>query len=228
MVYPEACDICVKDKINTDLFEGNLQLSVRPFKGANPSVLLVGQDPTLAKRQVLSVLELDNPRSRLYRYIVKDILEPARLILDDVYATDLIKCQFPNNQTPKVIAENHGISIKNFLSPFFHNCRQWFFNEVKEIRPKIILSLGEPVHQLLVEEFAWTVPIRMKNAFGNVYIVNVLGVKSFYVPCIHYNTRGHVYYKNLWKTFIHNLEEAVKKLGIPSCMRRVLGKDLDF
>jgi len=39
--FPKTCDICAKAKVNTHLFHGNIELALRPIKGANPSVLLV-------------------------------------------------------------------------------------------------------------------------------------------------------------------------------------------
>ncbi len=209
MGFPKDCDICVKTKINTHLFNGNIELALRPIKGANPSVLLAGQDPTISKGQVSSVLDLENTSGSLYKYIVAEILEPAGIKLDNIYATDLVKCHFPANKTPKAISKNHGITIKDFLTPFFCNCRQWFFQEVLEIHPKIILSFGEPVHQLLIEEFGWAVPTEMKDAFSNIYKVSLLGNNIFYAPCIHINSKEHLHYKNLWNKFIQNLRGAV-------------------
>ena len=211
--FPRTCDICAKAKVNTHLFHGNIELALRPIKGANPSVLLVGQDPTTAKGQIYSVLDLENTSGSLYGYIVTEILEPVDLKLDNIYATDLVKCRFPDNQTPKAISENR-MTIKDFLYPFFCNCRQWFFQEVREIHPKIILSFGEPVHQLLIEEFNWAVPTKMKSAFSNTYKVTLLGDNTLYVPCIHIHSKGHSHYKNLWNKFIQNLQKTVNSAGI--------------
>ena len=208
MGFPKNCDTCVELKVNRHLYHGNLKLALRPFKGAKPSVLLAGQDPTIAKGQVYSALDLENTKGALYKYIVGEILEPAGLTLDNVYATDLVKCHFPNNQTPKAISKKHGISMKDFVFPFFLNCRRWFLQEVQEIRPKILLSFGEPAHQLLTEEFGWPVPARMKDAFSNIYEVRLLSDSSLYAPCVHINSKGHVHYKNLWNRFIQNLREA--------------------
>ena len=209
MGIPKNCDICVKQKVNVDLYHGTLKLVLRPFKGTKPSVLLAGQDPTVAKRQVYSALDLENTKGTLYKYIVSEILEPAGLTLDNVYATDLVKCHFPDNQTPKVISEKHRVSMKDFLFPFFRNCRRWFLQEVQEIRPKILLSFGQPAHQLLTEEFGWPVPARMKDAFSNIYEVRLLGDSTLYAPCVHINSKGHVHYKILWNRFIQNLKETV-------------------
>jgi uracil-DNA glycosylase family 4 len=202
------CDLCIKAKTNSHLFSGNIKLWIKPIRGANPLIMLVGQDPTIAKGQVYSVLDLENTSGTLYKYITDDILNHAGLTLNNIYATNLIKCQFPDNQTPKTISEKHKVKMKDFLFPFFNNCKHWFFKEVHEIRPKIILSLGEPVHQLLIEEFSWNVPMRMKDAFSNFYKVNILNNNVLYIPCIHINTRGHRHYKERWQKFILNLKKA--------------------
>ena len=212
--FPKECDLCIKTKINSRMFSGNIELLTKPIRGTNPSIMLVGQDPTIAKGQVRSVLDLENTSGTLYKYITVDILNHARLTLNNIYATNLIKCQFPNNQTPKSLSEKHKVKMKDFLSPFFNNCKHWFFKEVREIHPKIILSLGEPVHQFLIEEFSWSVPIRMKDAFSNVFKVNLHGNNVLYIPCIHINTRGHRHYKERWKKFILNLKKAVNSANI--------------
>ena len=87
------------------MFSGNIELLTKPIRGTNPSIMLVGQDPTIAKGQVRSVLDLENTCGTLYRYITADILSHARLTLNNIYVTNLIKCQFPNNQTPKSLSE---------------------------------------------------------------------------------------------------------------------------
>lgn len=171
--------------------------------------MLVGQDPTVARGKIHTVLDLENTRGSLYKYIVGAILEPVGLKLDDVYATDLVKCRFPDNQTPSAVAKKHDMTIMSFLSPFFRNCREWFLQEVTGIRPKIIVSFGEPVHQLLIKEFGWAVPTSMKEAFSNTYKVGVLGDSAYYAPCIHINSRGHSHYKALWSKFIESLGGAV-------------------
>ncbi len=214
MGFPRECNLCVKAKTNKHFFQGDIELALRPVEGSNPSVMLVGQDPTVARGQIYSVLDLENTRGSLYKYIVGTILEPVGLKLDDVYATDLVKCRFPDNQTPRAVAKKHGMGITSFLFPFFRNCREWFLQEVNVIRPKIILSFGEPVHQLLIEEFGWSVSTSMKEAFGITYKVWVLGDDTYYAPCIHINSRGHSHYRDLWSKFIENLDGAVISAGI--------------
>lgn len=210
MTYPIDCYLCVRAKTNSNMFSGDVQLPLRPIRGTNPSVMITGQDPTIAKRQDYSVLDLENKS----KYLDVNILSPVGLKLDNIYATDLVKCRFPDKQTPKKISQKNKIKIKNFLDPFFYNCRHWFRQEVNEIHPKILLALGEPVHQLLIEEFSWDVPKGMKDAFGNIYKIDLLGDNALYVPCIHINSRRNSYYKKLWPKFIWNLKHAMISVGI--------------
>jgi uracil-DNA glycosylase family 4 len=214
MGFPKACDICIKQKVNADLFSGDIEFDVKPFRGAKLSVMLVGQDPTVVKRKIVSVLDLENSYGLLYRYINEEILTPVGLGIENIYATDLIKCRFPDNQTPRKISDKCKITMTEFLHPFFLNCKKWFFEEVQEIQPKLILSFGEPVHQLLIEEFGWHIPIRMKYAFGEVYPVRISGMKLFYTPSVHLNTKGKQHYQNLWNKFLDNLRKARVSAGI--------------
>ena len=209
MGFPRACDVCVRENINTHLFQGSLELDLRPVKGANPSVMLVGQDPTVTKGKIYSVLDLESRGSLLYKYIVGEILQPVGIKIDNIYATDLVKCRFSNNQTPRIISKSHDMTIKKFLTPFFFNCRRWFLQELNEIHPRIIVSFGEPVHQLLVEQFGWDVPPTMKDAFSNVYSVAVFDNNIYYAPCIHMNSKRHSHYRKLWNKFVQSLSEVV-------------------
>lgn len=206
------CDLCKTDNIHADLFNGDIEFPLKPIRGINPFVMLLGQDPTITKGKVSSVLDLENEKGVLFKYLVKEILEKSGLSLDNVYATNLVKCRFPNNQTPNLISKNNHKTITAFLLPFFNNCRKWLYSEIEEIKPKIIISLGQPVHQMLVQELDWEIPIRMKEAFGKIYPVKLSGSKIEYAPCIHINSMGHKHYKNAWPGFINNLKDTVASL----------------
>lgn len=208
--YPNSCSLCKsKDQKYRNLFKGDLELRVKPFRGNKPWIMLVGQDPTISERQVDTVLDLANKGGRLYNYIFGEILGPLGVTPEMVYATNLIKCRFPNNQTPKRICERHKKTMKEFLQPFFDNCRKWFIEEMEEIQPRILISFGEPVHQLLIESFQWSIPKQMKDAFSHVYQVH--NPFSFtYMPCIHINSKAHEHYQGLWDEFIKELSRVVQ------------------
>jgi uracil-DNA glycosylase len=223
MGYPDICNKCVEQKVNVDLFQGNITLKAKPFKGNNPRVMLVGLNPTLRQGEASCVLELNNKKSPIFKFIVDKILKPVGLKLEDTYATNLVKCTFPKNQEPRDICKEayngkkDNKTIRNFLSPFFHYCREHFEAEVHEIKPKIIISFGEIPHQLLVEAFdldKQKVEKAMKNAFSYIYPVNLLGHKVCYAPCIRKKAIGHKLLKERFPEFIENLRKAVEKLKI--------------
>ncbi len=203
------CDICTKQGINQSMFEGELEYFNKPFRGSKPLVMVLGQDPTISKGEVNSVLDLEDTKSKLFHFVISEIIEGVGLGKDDIYATNLIKCRFPNNKTPKLISQG---KIKEYLAPFFNNCREHLKREVRLIKPKIVLSLGEPVHQMLRESYHWEVPSKMKDAFGKSYEVSIKGDKVEYIPCIHYNSRNKSLYRSLWQSFIENLIETVDKM----------------
>jgi uracil-DNA glycosylase family 4 len=220
MGYPEACDICVKErvkeKIKARLFEGDVELSVKPFKGSKPKIVLVGLNPTLSDRKVEYVLELDNKNSSIYKFIVDEILKPVGLKLDHIYATNLVKCTFPDNHEPGRICRNEK-ATKEFLFSLFRYCRKHFETEVHEIKPKILILLGKIPHQLLVEAFNLDeqgFEKEMKKSFSHIYHIDLLGHEIFYAPCIRKKAEGHQYLKNLFPIFLKNLRKFVISTGI--------------
>ena len=216
MGYPEACNKCVEQKVNEDLFQGNIKLTAKPFKGSNPKVMLVGLNPTLLEGEVSCVFEL-NKDSLISKYIVDDILKPTWLETEDIYATNLVKCTFPENQEPRAICKkaygkNNNETVRDFLSPFFHYCREHFETEVREIKPKILISFGEIPHQLLIETLGLDIEKEMKNAFSHIYPVSLLGHEIRYAPCIHKKAIEDLYLKRLFPMFVQNLKKYVEEI----------------
>lgn len=222
MGYPKACNICNEKRINAD----KLELSVKAFqKGKGPKVMLIGLNPTLAKREANYVLELENEKSSIRKFIVNEVLHPAGLKLEEhVYATNLVKCSFPKNQEPRIICKGiygnaDNQTVKKFLFPFFRECKRYFVEEVKEIKPKIMIVFGEVPHQLLVEEKKWglqkqNVEPAMKNAFGKKYDINLFGLDVSYFPCIRQKGEAHAYLKGKLPDFQKNLKKTVSSLRI--------------
>ena len=57
-----------------------------------------------------------------FKYIVNEILKPAGLSFDNVYATNLIKCRFPNNHGHLVTSSPVLGLTRCFMSPLlYHN-----------------------------------------------------------------------------------------------------------
>jgi hypothetical protein len=223
MGYPEVCNICVRDRVNADLFNGEVALNVRPFEGGRQTVMIAGLNPTTAVRPaVRTVFALDNPDFPIHKYLVTDILRPARLDLFDVYATNLTKCTFPGGREPRRICEaawgrSDNDAVKDFLWPFFERCRTYFEREIQEVAPKILLAFGEVTHLMICGAYdlaSQGVPATMEEAFGHKYAVSLSNLAVIYLPCVRQYVKNHTYFISRFPRFIGQLDEAARSTGI--------------
>ena len=121
--YPKQCNSC--QSINSAI-----SLTVEPhFKnGSTFKVMLIGQDPTIFKdpqrNRVKEVLMLDEENGQLKRWL-KNIFGNDNFDKVQLYATNLIKCTFDSPPSTK--------GNKNFLKPFFNNCKLFLVDEFNKI-----------------------------------------------------------------------------------------------
>jgi len=219
MGYPEKCNICVRQGIHKEMGDVNLRLSVdRPYQtGKKPRVMLVGLNPTLIEKMAKAVLELDDERSRIYDFTFNDVLLPAGINKQDVYATNLVKCTF--SKEPRIICRelygkdvNETVAVKRLLSPFFQNCKKYLAEEIREERPKLLISFGKKTHELIVEEYGLLrqgVKKNLSEAFGNAYPVTMNDQKVIYIPCIRERVKNRRPFVNRWDNFITTLKESM-------------------
>jgi len=184
------------------------ELKAKPYVGMSPKVLLIGQDPTLINRQVETVFELDRPNSRLRKYVEQEILVPLGFTVDDVYATNAVKCTF-SGRTPGQWARARHVPTENILYPFFKQCKRYLTAELMCLRPGIVIAFGQPTHRLLVSAYKWKVGPNMKDVFGQVFAVHK-PISTTYIPIIHYNSRRHRYYQEHWPTFLQEIREHIE------------------
>lgn len=114
--YPPSCSVCreilvVRDSTGTRGYLLKPELKAGPYIGSHPTVLLVGQDPTLRTRHIYTALEFGQRDSALRRWIEEEILTPLGFTADDVYATNLVKCTFPY-RTPSQWAKMKGVPLR--------------------------------------------------------------------------------------------------------------------
>jgi uracil-DNA glycosylase family 4 len=188
------------------------KLQVRPYIGKSVNVFIIGQDPTLSTRQASCVLELDQEDSPIRKYIEESILHPLGFTVDDVYATNAVKCTFPSMKTPSCWAKEKRIPVERFLSiPFFRNCRRYLTKELVNVKPRIVFALGQPTHRLLVSAYRWKIKLDMIDVFGQVFKIRN-PVSTLYVPVIHYNSRGLKHYREHWHELYKNVMEHIVDL----------------
>jgi uracil-DNA glycosylase len=180
--------------------------------------MLVGLNPTLTKKKARTVFELDDKKSPIYRYIVDDIIKPTGIDLDDIYATNLIKCTFrdePREIAANVTGDKNNKAVKQLLAPFFNYCKSYFIEELREVNPRLVISFGEVPHQLIVNELDLTkqnVKPKMKDAFGSIYQVNALDRDFYYAPCIRVVAKKHPVFQESWDTFIVGIRDFASSL----------------
>jgi len=180
--YPSECESC------RSLSSEMLGLQVEPYyrEGQGRRLMLIGQDPTIARKpeRVTSVLMLDQPNGQLTRWLT-GIIGPKALESLTVYATNVVKCSFSRQPSAS------GRNAHRFLEPFFANCKSHLAQELRRFKPDCVLTLGEPAHKLFVPMLSSESPIacNMKEAFtGRVVRVASNGVHFDYSPCLHIQT----------------------------------------
>ena len=150
--------------------------------GSNQAkVLILGHSPTVRTSSKISVtLDLDK-NSILQRYILNEILEPLGLDLKDCVATNIVKCQ-TNNLPEDIVIDGN----KNFMSQTFIYCKDHLIEEVKILKPKLVISLSERVSTILQKEFTPHLSVKkMKEIFATMQTLNINGAKYNWLPVVH-------------------------------------------
>jgi hypothetical protein len=223
MGYPESCDLCVRERINDDLFQGDLRLDIKPFVGVAPTIMLAGLNPTTSTDYpVQHAFALKTPGLPLYDYIVHDILNAAGLRLDDIYATNLVKCTFPAHRQPREICRQQyrrgdDDTVGNFLTPFFKRCSRYLGEEIREIQPSIIICFGQIAHNLMSENYALGsqgLGRRMEDVFGTSCNIMIEERDVTYIPCIYKAEAETAYFHDRFPLFIECLKDEAISAGI--------------
>lgn len=123
---------------------------VRPYKGNGEiKLVIIGQDPTVripkSRENISYTLNLDKKGSALYKY-VKHVCRILDITIDNVYATNLFKYFYTNPPADTVTVLRHHLQpnivlLKDELDSL----------KLPEKCP--IITLGEPVLQLLLNEY---------------------------------------------------------------------------
>jgi len=184
--YPNTCELCFEDiRNNFDMIK--IQgLNVRPFyqEGNKFKLMLIGQDPTTKEGQyrVKEVLMLDQENGRL-RIWLKGIFGQSKFESLTIYATNVVKCSF--SRRPSELKKGG----RELLNTCFSNCGQYLKNEILAYSPNLILSLGEPSHEMFLKLVNANIPIKMKDAFsGKLHEISIGNLKTKYSPCLHIQT----------------------------------------
>lgn len=184
--YPENCGKCfemVQNGFEDIQIEG---LKVQPYfkEGNNFKLMLIGQDPTIKenKERVKTVLMLDQENGQLRRWL-KGFFGASKFDSITIYATNAVKCSF--SRRPSELKRGG----RNLLHKCFENCSEYLKTEVKKFSPSLILSFGEPSHEMFTKIINEDIPLQMKDSFlGEFHRVSIDDFHVDYSPCLHIQT----------------------------------------
>jgi uracil-DNA glycosylase len=184
--YPLCCNRCTKLDDKPRRLE-----QIEPYHkdGSAFKLMLIGQDPTIfdSPERVNTVLMLNETSGRngqLRKWLETEIIGKANFENVEIYATNLVKCQF--SKPPSQSNE------KKFLAIRFENCKSYLYSEIERYRPTLVLTFGEPAHLLFSKELeviSGQLKSGMKNDFNGTFIRAKINNTEFeYSPCLHIKT----------------------------------------
>ncbi len=129
------------------------------------------------------------------------LLSEVGLSLDDVYVANILKCRPPQNRDPlpeEIRAHTH-----------------WLLQQIKEINPKVICSLGNYATKFFLSEANLDLMDKqpgITSVHGKVKFVQINGVNIKLIPLFH--PAAIIYNSNLiplWKKDMEIVKEEVKR-----------------
>ena len=172
----ESCLRCKSDSQISDYI-----LSIKPscYVGSkNPKVMLIGHSPAVRTSEPATVvLKLDCENQPLFRYINEKILFPLGIVMSEVYATNLIKCQtssLPEDIKKEVV----------FFDRCFAHCKNLLEAEIERVKPELIISLSETVLNILSSEYMGR-KLMMKDSFAQLLKLSINEKTYNYIPLVH-------------------------------------------
>jgi len=126
---------------------------------------------------------LDQERGALRRWLREEVFGKNCFDSLTLYATNLVKCGF--RELPSRLG---GLK---FLRAYFANCKDHLAEEISMFQPTLVVTLGEPAHQLFITTLDNREDIEedMKGAFTGRFVKAKFRATEFdYSPCLHIKT----------------------------------------
>lgn len=164
--------------------------SVKDFigKNYNHKIAIIGQDPgiTTKNNRVNTVLMLNDKKSRLYRYISKEILNPLNLSVDETVTFNLIPIQLSSSILK--ISQQQKINFYSFVYQLAEYYYPTFLKKLSKYQPEYVISLGKPVFEFLKLKGNLRTG-EIKKVFAQPFPIHFNKRKFILIPCVHYNSR---------------------------------------
>lgn len=140
-------------------------------------VKFIGESPSWAENQSMPF----DPKTISDRALEKHYLNPFNLTRDQVWITDLIKCQYPKYMYKA------KIKFKSKILETAHFCaNRWLVKEIEYTKPKVIVTLSNrEVYRKIRDIFQLDVPSDFNKAVGNPYPVIINKHSTLLFPMIH-------------------------------------------
>jgi len=196
--------------------------------GTSPDILILGQDPTIDTSTrfdtvlglALSESSSDRESLALQTYIFGRILAPLGIDKSRIVVTNLVN-QYYHDVPNKIIAKTYlelivatakdkGIDISQYRDKdngallhalnFEAGTRKNFEDILNRFPIRHIITLGEPVFQVLRERYNLSLPERIKEVLEKLTnesdIVNIYGKRLSLLPLPHISSANRKFYKD--------------------------------
>lgn len=181
--------------------------------GQNNRILLSGHSPKVrSAKQADIVLKLNVNNGHIYKYIKTSVTDPLGIEIDDLYATNLIKCM--SSKLP----EDIDAKQKGFINNCFRYCKSLFELQIEMLRPTLILGLSETTLQIITKEYS-DETYAMRDVNGRLLELNINGYPIQYIPIVHIPDKNKRIKDRYFPQQTNNLmacRDILKKQGIIS------------
>ena len=209
--------------------------------GSNPDVLILGQDPTIdthtrfrfALGLGASTSSTSKESTNLQDYVFGEILSPLGIDRSRIIATNLVNLYYydvPNRKIAKAyqrlileIAERESIDISQYPDRTngailhalnFKAKTQGDFERLLSLQSiDHLITLGEPVFQVLRERYGLELPTKIKAVLENLgrepNLVRICGKRVSLLPLPHIFNRNNA----RWKFYVRFLQEKLPHLA---------------
>lgn len=147
------CNYCWLMAKNNDLKIKYIPINPKP----NARFVFIGRDPSPSSVNCVGLRE----GKSVFIKEVFAIAEEAGVSEKEVYITDVVKCHWRTSRgTPIKGTENRSTLLPTEIAKVC--AHQWLFKEIEILIPKVIISFGEELYQLLRENIIEPNPVPKK------------------------------------------------------------------